>query len=540
MENKFKNPLEIILDPVVIVDKNYNIVFANKKAKTLLNVSEKTNKKCYEQIFGFPKPCWNYEGYHCPIKEKERKVTSLVHYLPLNGKLEKFFLRQYSSKGFYSELFIPYEDVKKVILQPETVKRKYDEFYIPKKEFESILKHLSNQKKKFFLISVNIKKLKYINEIYGIPAGDLVIKAVEQKLGFLVKRFNLKFSQVAGGLFILVLNKTQEEVERIEQELYNLLKNLQITYLGQTIKTKVSITTIEVNPQKIKTIPDIYKLILYAEKKAGDQKIGHIFEKEQEQFYELIAKKEKGIRQLQEFLEKKSITFFLQPIVDLRTEEISHFEILMRFIEDGKVIGAGVYIDLIYELGMLIDFDMLLLEKLKKKANELQKLGKPIFINTSGDDLRFLSYRERLKDLLTLFDEKGISLSLEITEQVLFKEWEFIETLTETYKLSFAVDDFGTGYSSLKMVADIAQKGCGKYLKLDCSIIKNFLRNKYIYALVESIATFAKNSDLKVVAECVENKEIVNALKEKGIDYGQGYYFYKPMPLEEALNLVSH
>jgi len=150
-----------------------------------------------------------------------------------------------------------------------------------------------------------------------------------------------------------------------------------------------------------------------------------------------------------------------------------------------------------------------------------------------------LSYRRKLKKLLEVFAQKGIPISLEITEQLLFKEWGVIETLSKEYELKFVIDDFGTGYSSLKMVAEIVSKGLGSHIKIDCSLVKNYLTNRYIKAITDGVISFAKNTDLKTVGECIETSEQMEALKKAGLNYGQGWFFYKPMPLEEAIKLSS-
>jgi len=533
------HPLDLLLDPVVVIDKDYRIVFANKGAKELFG-NPQENQKCYSYIFGFEKPCWNYAGYTCPIKHcsKHKKACTLAVALNTKESLQKKLVRQYKTNGLFVELYMPLDELKKVTEQTKKFSFK-DNVYLTKEEFERLLIHLLKQGKKFLLTAINIKKLRYINEIYGIPAGDLVIKAVEQVLGRLATKYKFKFSQVAGGYFVLIPYMDFETVEKFEKAILKQFLKVEITYLSSRIRPRIRITTVEINPQRIKRLSEIYKLLLFAEKKAGGLAVAHIFEDKQEEFLELLRRKEEAIRHLYKFLEERKITFYLQPIVSLKDGTISHYEVLMRFLENGKVVSAGTYIDLIYELGLIAEFDTLLLELLGERIGELSLLGKPIFINISDEDLRLFSYRRKLKKLLSEFADRGIPISLEITEQTLFKEWEFIEALARDYNLKFVIDDFGSGYSSLKMVADIVAKGLGNYLKLDCSLVKNYLTNPYIKAMVDGIVSFTRNTHLKTVAECVENEEIKEALRKAGIDYGQGWYFYKPMPLEEALKLSA-
>ena len=175
--------MDLLLDPVVVIDKDYRIVFANRGAQKLFGTPQES-QKCYSYIFGFEKPCWNYAGYTCPIKHcsEDKKTCTLAVALNTKESLQKKLVRQYKTNGLFVELYMPLEELKKVTEQTKKFSFK-DNVYLTKEEFDRLLEHLLTQKKNFFLMVLNVKKLRHINEIYGISAGDLVIKAVEQLLG---------------------------------------------------------------------------------------------------------------------------------------------------------------------------------------------------------------------------------------------------------------------------------------------------------------------------------------------------------------------
>ncbi len=541
-EYKPKWDLELIKDPVVVIDGNYNIRYLNRAAKELFGTPE-GEKKCYEHLFGFKKPCWNYNGYLCPIKETRegvREAETFVSLVKAVDKLEKRIIRQYRTGEYFCELFLPYWEIRRLLSEEGERYRRHDDVYISKEELEQLLHYKLSKGERFFLTLINIKKLKHINEIYGVKAGDLVIQATEQVLGQLAAKYPFKFGQIVGGMFVVVPEMELERLLRFEEELWNRLKELQVEYLNTKIKPRYTITTVEVTPNFIKHLKDLFRLLFYAEKRSDTKGVTHFFEKDQKEFIHFLKQREEYTQKVEDILQRKAVTFYLQPIVNLKSGEISHFETLMRFVEpDGRVVSAGVYIDFIYEMGLIVDFDTLLLEALEREKERLTLLGRPIFLNITDEDLRLFSYRRKLKTFIETFKKKGIEVNLELTEQVLFRNWDFIEVLADTYNLKFAVDDFGTGYSSLKMVADVVQKGLGKYLKLDCSLIKGFNENEYIQALVESVVAFAKKTDLRLIAECVETEDQAKLLRDLGIHYGQGWYFYRPMPLEEVLKLFD-
>ena len=90
--------------------------------------------------------------------------------------------------------------------------------------------------------------------------------------------------------------------------------------------------------------------------------------------------------------------------------------------------------------------------------------------------------------------------------------------------VSIAIDDFGAGYSNFERLLEFEPD----LLKIDGSLIKNIITDKYSQNVVETIVAFAKRQNIKTIAEYVENKEIFDYLNNLGVDYSQGYYFGKP------------
>jgi len=532
-------------DAVVEINDNFDVVAVNRRALQLFGPPD--GKKCYKYLYGFDKPCSDEVNYVCPITEGKKSNISCLRYVTVQGNLQRAFVRMYplnfsngASELFGKnpsgvvELIIPYKELLKVI--SGTVSEEKVSFFKPKPVFEEKLQSLIEKGKIFYLIAVNIRKLKHINEIYGVPAGDLVISGVESKIVKLGKEgYDFIYTQLAGGFFLLFMDKSLETILSFEKTLIGNFRNLKITYLDKHIYPKVTVTTIEIDPRLIKNLKDLYKLIFFAEKNREEEEVFHLFNGKRTDILDALNRKEELTKKLQTFLVEDKVTYHLQPIVFLETGQVSHYEVLMRFIENGGYTSAGKYMELIYELGLIIDFDLKLLDVLDRDLDILKKLKKPIFINVSGEDLKLLTYRNRLKRFLKKATERGVTIYLELTEHTVFNEWGFLEFLAKKYALEFAIDDFGTGYSSLKVVTDLAAKKISKLIKLDMSLVRDYLKNPYTKALVDTIAEFSKRFDIEMVAEGIETEELYKALKEAGLKYGQGYYFSKPLPLEEAI-----
>ncbi|HIC09447.1 MAG TPA: diguanylate cyclase, partial [Aquificales bacterium] len=215
----------------------------------------------------------------------------------VKDRYERRVIRNYHIGDKFVELYLPYKDFVGIIKSPEKGK-KYDDIYIPREELEKLVKLFLEEGKTFYLTVVNIKKLKYINEIYGIPAGDLVIRAVEQVLSRLALKFNFKFSQVAGGFFLVLPFMGLKDIENFERELLNQFIHLRVKYFNTEIKPRVDITTVEIIPNAVRTLEDVYKLIFYAEKQHRLGQISHFFADKQKEFLKLLERKGEAIRNL--------------------------------------------------------------------------------------------------------------------------------------------------------------------------------------------------------------------------------------------------
>jgi len=125
-------------------------------------------------------------------------------------------------------------------------------------------------------------------------------------------------------------------------------------------------------------------------------------------------------------------------------------------------------------------------------------------------------------------------LCFEITEQVAVEDIELVNSFIARLKelgSSFSLDDFGTGMSSYGFLKTLDVD----YLKIDGIFVKNIANDEVAKAMVQSISQVGHTMNLKVIAEYVENAEIVEILQEMGVDYGQGYHISKPKPLTDML-----
>lgn len=230
--------------------------------------------------------------------------------------------------------------------------------------------------------------------------------------------------------------------------------------------------------------------------------------------------------------------FFLmaQPIKGVRGDNF--YEVLLRLRdENGDVIMPDDFFPIAHEFGLASRIDIWVLENTLRFMDRSREAlpGLQLTVNISPSSACGARFPHTVKEMLTRYRIEAWQLIIEITEnQSLIYPDQALDNLEQLREAGcrVAIDDFGSGYASyarLKaMSADI--------LKIDGSFIRNLLDSCVDYQIVTSICHLARMKRMRVVAEHVESQEICEAVMALGIDYLQGYYIGKPVPLETLVS----
>jgi EAL domain-containing protein (putative c-di-GMP-specific phosphodiesterase class I) len=228
------------------------------------------------------------------------------------------------------------------------------------------------------------------------------------------------------------------------------------------------------------------------------------------------------------------VTAYHQPIVDIMTGRMVSMEALARWVRpDGSMVNAAEFIDIAEQTGVLAAIDAIVLAKACRDAKELAgEFGRPfeVSVNVSATQL---TRTDIVSDILSALNESDFpasSLKLEITETAIMENAEEALLVLDRLRklgLDIVVDDFGTGYSSLSYLRRLPISG----LKIDRSFVIPMPTDPQAAAIVHAIVALAKTLSLKVTAEGVETVEQLELLRACGVDYAQGYYFSKAVPV---------
>lgn len=247
------------------------------------------------------------------------------------------------------------------------------------------------------------------------------------------------------------------------------------------------------------------------------------------------------INELIRALTVDGLDVYLQPKINLTTSEIIGFEALARWSSPtlGQV-PPSVFIPIAENIGKIIDLEIMMLKKVLKWQRERMFSRKKMYqvaVNISVDHFFHPSFVLAVEQLAKQYEIPPKYIRLEMTESiglVDFKRAKHIFRRLNQQGFEVSIDDFGVGYSSLSYLPQLNVSE----LKIDRSFV-NALHEQGTYAVVRTIIQLANYLNIDTVAEGVEEVHQIEALTALGCQVGQGFYYYKPMPLEEVDRLLE-
>lgn len=387
------------------------------------------------------------------------------------------------------------------------------------------------------LLLVDLGKQKNFESTYGWQVYDDIIKQFgqileESKNEVLNEKDLIAVSHIRGDEFLVFLappagkSLTENSLEIINEKMRNMIRRKMERFNGQRWHSNLTFHTGYGSISRDPTIR-IERLIQRAIARARDVSGQEI---ENEMIRHHIA--------LQRIISNNAIVTFFQPIVRLQDLEILGYEALSRGPEDSGFEGTELLFTFAESTNMLLDLERLC-RRNALRAAQAHQLDRNLFLNSSAKALQDIHLTPmQLSDLVAELGLKQERIVLEITERVAIQEWEsFKKVLREFRKYGFkiAIDDMGAGYSSLQAIAELEPD----FLKFDISLVRNIHENLIKIGLLETLVTLSNKINAKVIAEGIEEREEFTALRNLGVDLGQGYYFAVPSPDFPAVNLQA-
>jgi diguanylate cyclase (GGDEF)-like protein len=390
---------------------------------------------------------------------------------------------------------------------------------------------------RFAVLFLDLDRFKFVNDSLGHTFGDQLLVAIARRLETIVRPGDT-VSRLGGDEFTALLDdlKDADEAEAVAERLQRELA-MPFNLGGHEVFVTVSIG-VAVSREGYLRPEDILQdadTAMYRAKRLGKAR-HEMFEQGMRAHAADVLGLERDLRQA---IERRELFLEYQPIVSLDTGVLRGFEALVRWRHPERgVIPPLKFIPIAEETGQIIPLGIWVLEEACRQMRRWQDLspaGEPLTmsVNLSGKQFMRSDLLEQVQGVLRETGLDPRSLKLEITETVVM---ENIDTATRTLAqlralgVELSIDDFGTGYSSLSYLQSFPVST----LKIDRSFVSRMTESDGTAEIVRTIMRLARSLGMDVVAEGVETEGQRARLTDMDCEFGQGYYFSKPMGGEDV------
>ena len=392
---------------------------------------------------------------------------------------------------------------------------------------------LDNPDKNFDLLRINIERFKVLNDLFGESTGDKLLRYI----GKFLKEINLPLC-VSGRLYADNFVVCYEAGKGDSRRMINTLQMVADSFaINNRTILSFGLYRIDDKTLPVSVMCDRANMALWKAKGNFKNPYCEYDEKMRQQ----VLKEQKIINAMEMAIQNKEFTLYLQPKYDIEKGTIIGAEALVRWISlENGFISPGDFIPVFENNGFVYEVDKFIWEEscryLRKWLDEDREVH-PISVNVSRIDLYDPKLVQHLVNLREKYQLPSQYLELEITESAYTEDPEQIITITRQLREAgfvILMDDFGTGYSSLNMLKDIQID----VLKLDMGFLKSSDYSAKGGNILAAILKMAESLKMQTIAEGVETKEQVEFLKSIGCKYVQGFYYSKPLPVDEFEKLI--
>lgn len=483
------------------------------------------------------------DGYSFLDKIKEDKELSLIPVIVLtegNSEEAEVTALAHGATDFVPKPYRPQvilHRIESIIKLRESAamvnQLRYDRLtgiYTKEHFFETVQARLQeNPDKDYCIVCSNIENFKLFNDIYGVEAGDEVLKETAAIMRKMIGNSGV-FGRFSADRFVCLQEGTDKNnIGKFNEIISSNMKKVVMRW-GIYHITDRSVSVEQMCDRAMLAVNSI---------KGTYNQFFAVYDDELRD--KLI--KEKAITDVMESaLTEGQFVVYFQPKYSLTDSSLVGAEALVRWSHPVYgVIPPNVFIPLFEKNGFISRLDKYVWEQVCIKLKDWKDRGYPLVpvsVNVSRVDIYRSDPENYFAELTRKYGVDPCYLHLEITESTYAENREqMISTVDNLRKLGFDIemDDFGSGYSSLSMLSRMKLD----VLKLDMRFVRNETSKPLENSILNDVINMAHRLNLKVVAEGVETREQMRRLQTMGCDYVQGYFLSKPMPAGEFESLLA-
>lgn len=407
-----------------------------------------------------------------------------------------------------------------------------------RRKFNSTFEQLLNNAKRFdhqgALLFLDLDQFKDINDRYGHKAGDQVLKQVAETL-LSLSRTTDSVARLGGDEFAIILPQTDEDgAVNFAQKILEQLAQINISFnnLKYKVTTSIGIVQFPLADLTIEELISNADVAMYQAKAKG-KNTWHQFNVDDTTRVQLESRVF-WKQQIENALENNRFILHYQPVMNIQSEAIDHYEVLLRMLDDSNTIHPpSSFIPVAEQTGLIHDIDHFVIRNSIKLQAELAQVNADVSLSVNlsaaaiNDSILVPLLKRLLQDNNTNPDGLMFELSETATSPDIIQARDFIELLN-SLGYRFSLDDFGKdkNASSFHSLRELPVD----FVKIDGAFIVDLVSNEKDRLFVKALVDLAKGMGKKTVAEFVQDAETLALLKTIGVDFAQGYYIGKPKP----------
>ena len=382
------------------------------------------------------------------------------------------------------------------------------------------------------LFLLDLDRFKEINDTLGHYNGDRLLKNVALRLKGMVRESDT-LARLGGDEFAILLPVIKEKenviaiVEKIQQ---SLLSPFSLKGINIDVQASIGIAVAPENGRDVDSIMQRADIAMYAAKKNN-----HGYAVYSPELDEHSPKRLTLMGELRQAIENNDLVLYYQPQIEIKTNKIVGVEALVRWQhQEHGLIPPDEFIPLAERTGLIRQLSVWVMKTALAQTEKWHesKLKLEVAINISPVTLLDPDLPETITGHLASVNLEPHYVTIEITEGTIIKDPHLAMDILNRLSamgIKISIDDFGTGYSSLAYLKKLPVTE----LKIDKSFVMDMVENENDAVIVKSTIDLAHNMGLKVVAEGVENQEIIEQLTNMNCDILQGYHFSRPLSITD-------